>query len=199
MKLKAGENINEETIAEAERILAEGGTKKAACEALGINYNTTRLAKIIQEFNEQLETAKRIRAEKRKQPVTDSEISFWIEEYLSGESIESISKRAYRSSALIDKYITNAGAKLRANRSDTYFRPEAMPDECVTDSFDIGEYAWSMKYNGLVKILKKYSTGYGIYVLGDYSRHASQPVEELASLKHLEKYNLNWEAICLNT
>ena len=57
-------------------------TKKAACEILNIRYNTTRLQKIIDDFEDTLAHKERRKSQNRGKGATRSEIKEVIESYL---------------------------------------------------------------------------------------------------------------------
>ena len=53
VRKRAHENLSDANIRRVISALEEGSTKKSACEMLNISYNTTRLNRIIEEFEEQ--------------------------------------------------------------------------------------------------------------------------------------------------
>ena len=71
-------------------------TKKDACQMLGMAYNTTRLSTIIEQFRERQRRTAEQRAKLRGKPLTKDEKVFIIQEYLSGATIDSITKSTYR-------------------------------------------------------------------------------------------------------
>ena len=66
-------------------------TKKDACAILNIAYNTTRLTQIITKYKEGKERTAKKRAEKRGKPLSQDEVVYIIQEYISGSTIDSIS------------------------------------------------------------------------------------------------------------
>ena len=54
IRKKAGEKLDEATLDRVSALLNQDNpiTKKEACEMLNISYNTTRLGKILDDFNE---------------------------------------------------------------------------------------------------------------------------------------------------
>lgn len=179
--------ITEEQYLKAIELLESGATKKAACEALGIAYNTKRLTTLIEEFQHKIEVDKRIRAEKRTKAVTKDELASMVEDYLAGASFEALSQQYYRSAALIRFHLDNAGALLRQNKTD-YFNPSILPDECVTEEFQPNEYVWSTRYNCVCQVVSKYKNAYRVWVLNEGIQQQSyQEPWELGSLRHLEK------------
>lgn len=106
-------------------------TKKAACELLGIAYNTKRLDTLIQEWKDNQDLAARMRKEKRRQACTPQELVNMIEDYLDGASFDEMSKRFYRSTAYIKHKLELSGALIRCNTSVSPLKPPMLPDECV--------------------------------------------------------------------
>ena len=67
-------------------------TKEDACQMLGMAYNTTRLGTIIEQFKERQRRTAEQRAKLRGKAVTKDEKIFIIQEYLTGATIDSITK-----------------------------------------------------------------------------------------------------------
>ena len=161
-------------------------TKKAACEMLGIAYNTKRLGTLIEEYQEGIERDKRLRAKKRKEPVTRAEAVSLITDYLSGDSLAELSENYYRSTAIIKYHLEKHGALLRTNERVNELNPPLLPDECVADSFENGEYVWVAKYASIGVIKSKFKNAYRVKVINEsMNQYCYQPAEELGSLKHL--------------
>jgi hypothetical protein len=165
-------------------------TKKDACQILGMSYNTTRLGAIIEEFKQkQARTAQR-KAELRGKPATKDDIVFIISEYLSGETVDAISKMTYRSPTFIKRILEDNSVPIRVPGS-SYFNPEMVPDGAQRDRFKVGEVVYSTKYDSTAlieseKLTEKYGYIYRIFLLSDkWLQSAWQEHYELASLQHL--------------
>ena len=65
VKRKQGERLDPEYVEQVIKHLEDGGTKKDAYDILNIKANPSRLQKIIDEYNQRVETEKRIRKQKR--------------------------------------------------------------------------------------------------------------------------------------
>lgn len=164
-------------------------TKKECCAYLGIAYNTTRLGSLIEKYKERKAADAARRAEKRGKPATDGEISYIVQTYLEGGTIDSISKALYRGATFVRGILVSYGVPIR-NVSHSYFNPSLIPEECVRDRFKVGEIVYSARYDSLAKIRSEFSPGvYAIYLMSEKQQQfAYQPAEELASLEHLKKY-----------
>ena len=120
-------------------LLAEKpATKKYCCELLGIAYNTTRLDKLIADYQQKKAKDAARRAEKRGKPATKDDLSFIIPEYLPGAPVASISNSIHRGAAFLHTVLENYGIPKRSN-SYSYRTPELVPEMAIRDRFKVGE------------------------------------------------------------
>lgn len=203
VKKKEHEKLDDATI---ERVigLLEGEkpiTKKEACEALNISYNTTRLKNIIEEYQEKTARRKKNFERTKNTPLTDSEISNIVLSFLQGYPISDISEFTFRGASVIKKVLDNIGVPERA-KGDELFKSAFLPDECVMlEPPKPGEILWSATRHAACEFIKvdlaKNRDGtdsYQCYVfeptesgrIGGF--YASHRLEELGSLAHLSKY-----------
>lgn len=168
-------------------------TKKAACDILNINYSTTRLAKIIEEYKENIEYAEKRKKQMKGQPFGNLELKDMVVSYLSGESIASIARRLFRSLHIVKAKLRSLNLPERAKTTD-YTNPLMMPDEMVSWNFVDNEYVWSAKYNCVAQICEadrpEGCTVYGIYIYGKFMQFGYQPVEELGKLEILKQFKM---------
>lgn len=167
-------------------------TKKLACEFLNISYNTTRLGTLIEKYKENKIKVAAKRAEKRGKPATNAEITYAIQSYLEGGTIDSISKSLFRSAGFIN-HILEENNVTRRRPGHNYFNPSLIPDEAVRTKFAMGEKVYSARYDSLATVLAEFKPNqYRIFLLADkWRQYAYQPAEELASLEHLRKIGVN--------
>jgi hypothetical protein len=196
-KLEKSENLDDRHIERVISLLEPKDetkpiTKKDACQILNITYNTTRLGRIIEEYKEKKTREAIKRAEKRGTPASEGEVQFTIQAYLEGSTIDSISKSLYRSANFINAIIEKYGVPKRQS-AHSYFKPTLIPDECVRESFKVGEIVYSARYDSMAKIYDEYKPGvYRCYLTSDkWHQYCYQPAEELASLDHLRKIGVN--------
>ena len=166
-------------------------TKKDACQILGMAYNTTRLATILQEYKDKQARDKRFRAEKRGKPITEGELQFIIQEYLAGEPIDAISKSIYRSAGLVKQILDKYSVPIR-QPGHSYFKPQLIPEGAVRERFKVDEVVYSARYDTLAKITSekldpKHGYIYSMWLKGNWQQNAYQPAYELASLEHLRE------------
>lgn len=170
-------------------------TKKAACEMLGITYNTKKLAELIERYEQREEAAKSARAAKRKTPVTQAEVVNWITSYLNGENITEIAEGAYRSEAVIRLHLEKNGAMLRAVGKVDRRNPPLLPEQCIADTFEPGQYVWVAAYNCIGIVKGEYKNAIKVHVLSEgIQEHSYQAPWELGSLRHLEALGVKPES-----
>ena len=125
-------------------------TKKEACDILNISYNTTRLQKIIEEYDERKDYTKKRKAGLRGRPASAGEISEACSSFLSGDTISDISKRLFRSPSFVRSILERVGVPSRPSNKEERLNTHYFPDECVSEDFSLGEIAWSAQYHSTV-------------------------------------------------
>ena len=188
-------------------------TKKEACEMLNISYNTTRLNRILEDFNDTMTHRATRKAQLKGTKATDMEIKQVIESYLNEQPISEIAQGMYRSSTFVKNIINRTGVPLKRPKTEQGMKHKIgfLPEECVSETFEPGEKVWCARHD-LPAIIKreqiashnfeKYASKcYLIYVIeltnfespyfgfqkiGGFYSH--QLACDLGSLKHLEKY-----------
>lgn len=135
-------------------------TKKEACEILNISYNTTRLNKILEDYEEQKEFVKLRKSQNRGKPASEQEIREIAAEYLAGESVSEIAKGLFRSPSFVRSVIEKVGIPFRpANKAERKYT-EYLPDSCVSDSFKPGDVVWSARHHRAAVIRAEISIDY---------------------------------------
>lgn len=164
------------------------GTKKDACAILGIAYNTTRLGSLIDKYKADKEKEAQNRAKKRGTPATMAEVSYVVQSYLEGGTVESISTTLYRSSGFVNTILDKYSVPKRQS-AYSYFRPELVPEGAMRDKFSVGEKVYSMPYDSLASVEAEVKPGiYRVYLLSErWRQFAYQENIELASLQHLRE------------
>jgi len=122
-------------------------TKKEACSLLNISYNTARLAKIIEDYNEKQSYIADRRAKNRGKPASKEEIVEAVTEYLRGENISNISKQLFRSTGFVKSLINAIGVPQRPSGVEESKGIDLLPEPCVAEEFSPGEIVWSAKYH----------------------------------------------------
>ena len=168
-------------------------TKKLACELLGMSYNTTRLTSVLTEFKERKAKERERRAAKRGKPAQPDEVQYVIQDYINGETIDSISKSLYRSTQFVKAILEKYAVPIRSAKHD-YFKPELIPDGAVRERFRVGEVVYSARYDSTARIdaeiedSPKHGWVYRLWLKADkWQQCCYQPASELASLEHLRE------------
>lgn len=170
-------------------------TKKDACQILGIAYNTTRLDSLIQKYKEKKERDASRRAALRGKPATQDEISYVIQEYLEGATVDAISKSIYRGPTFIKAILEKYDVPVRQNSHD-YFRPELIPDGATRTRFAVGEIVYSARYDSTARIdAEQFDARYGwiyrVWLLAEkWKQSAYTEAYELASLEHIRNMGI---------
>lgn len=161
VKAKEGEKLTNANIEHVIKLLEDKQpiTKKTACEILNISYNTTRLAKIIEEYKDKKAYEAQRREKNRGKPAEQHEISSTIELYLAGEPISAIAARLYRTPSFVSAIIERVGVPTRPTGEDKH-QKYMLPEKCIKESFNIGEIVWSAKYHGVAKVVAELNDEY---------------------------------------
>ena len=166
IKAKSHERLEPANVSKVITLLDgdEGITKKEACEILNIRYNTTRLQRIIDDYYEGWEYKDKRRSQNRGKGAPRDEIKSIIEYYLDGDNISEIATRTYRSNAFVKAVLQRVGVpeKLSKEAHSKCYRHkyQMLPEQCVRDKFEDGELVWSVRDNGIAKIVHELTTEY---------------------------------------
>jgi hypothetical protein len=166
-------------------------SKKDACAALNIAYNTTRLSTLIEKFKDKKTKEAERRAANRGKPASRDDIIYIVKDYLEGAPVSKIADRLYRSPQFINNILEEYNVPRRASSHD-YFRPELIPEAAMRTRFKVGDVVYSARYDSIARIEKESIQGetwvYRVWLLSEkWQQYAYQPAEELASLEALEK------------
>lgn len=216
IKKKEGEKLTDTNIKHVIDLLAKEKpiTKKEACSILNISYNTKRLGDILEEYKSNQEFKELRKAQNKGKAATESEVKQVVESYLSGENISNISKSLYRSAGFVKSIIEKLGIPQKSIGGDKS-SVAWLPDQCVSNTFSPNEKVWSAVYHAPAIIIEellgyeKYtSKAYRMYILEKSSNnedslvvagvagfYASSLAYDIGSLRHLEKFNINWDYI----
>ena len=209
VKKKEHEKLTQENIRHVIELLSaeKPVTKKEACEILNISYNTTRLSRIIQDFEDKNQFRAKRKAQLKGKPASKDEIKVAINSYLRGESVSEISQGMYRSAGFIKSILDRVGVPTRPVAIEERKGCAFLPDECVAEEFEEGERVWSAFYHAPAIVVKEYTDPmyvdkyagkcYSIYVLeeseslnvGGY--HGASIAYDLGKLTHLEQYGID--------
>lgn len=149
-----------ENVVEKLRFSTKPITKKAACEMLGIPYNTTRLDKLVTEFLEEKERkANKAKANKGK-PASDYEVTTIVEQYLDNEPISQIADRLCRSVTFVKNILHSCGIPIK-DATASYFNPQLLPLEMLVEELTEGSVVYSAKHQEIGTVKRKAKTAEG--------------------------------------
>lgn len=195
IRKREGENLDVATITKVIELLCNETpiSKKEACSILNITYNTTRLARIIDEFEKHLAYVKERKKYMRGKPVESHEKQEMVQSYLSGETISSIAEATYRSVAIVRQVLNKYNVPERLRGTGIYFKPAMIIEEGIKEDYKVGDLVFAVRYNnaatvkGIHSISDTHGTIYKLWVHGDRACNALQPYYELADLRKAQK------------
>ena len=227
LKKRDHENLSDTNIRKVINLLNGQApiSKKEACSILNIAYNTTRLQRIIDDFEETQAYREKRKLQNKGKAATKDEVADAVTRFLSGDPISDIASGLYRSAGFIKAIIERVGVPQKQEGVYDY-----LPEECVAEDFTVGEIVWSAKYHGPaiiqaelsvdyqaerpgyrdVNYEKKYGTkAYNIWVIekvdDDYSDRwttatgggfsSTQLAYDLGKLSHLKQYGIDLSRI----
>lgn len=195
---KNANDISDEIFKKVLEHLANGGTKKAACEMLGVSSNPT-MERLIEEWQDNQRISAEMRKKKRGTPIEGIELANVIDAYLSGESYEAIADRFYRSINMVKMVLARHGALLRVNGEVDPLSPPEIPEESMSEVFEVGEHVWVSGYQCIGEVKKALDNpvgAYRIFLLSETKQHnVHYMYYELASVKHLEELGVNIKSL----
>lgn len=193
--------ISDEKFKEAIKWLEEGGTKKGACEILGVASNST-MERLIQEWQDQQVLSAEMKKKKRGTPLQQHEISTLIESYLQGDSLEDIASRLYRSTAMIKAELERRGANLKYSgkldpTKPLELNPPEIPEQLMAETFEVGEEVWVSAYQCMGEITKQVSNDvYRVWLLAeDRQKFVHQYSWDLGSMKPFKELGVNIKSL----
>lgn len=165
LKKKDHENLSHENVAKVVSLLnptddSKGITKKEACEILNIAYNTSRLGKIIDDYEDKRNYIETRKSQNRGKAATNSEIAEAVTGYLRGESVAEIAKGLYRSSGFVKGILDRVGVPQYSRDPDSPLEYDYIPEECVSEEFTQGEIVWSSRHHKTAVIEHELSVDY---------------------------------------
>ena len=144
----------------------------------------------------------------RGRPATKQETGEIIESFLQGDGYVNIAKRLYRSIPFVKAVIEKVGVPEKLSAEERQ-KIEYLPEECVSQDFEVGETAWSAKYHTSCEIIglldeekygSKYGKCYSIYVReasesGFGGFYGAAPAYDLGKLNHLQEFGVNVKSL----
>jgi len=176
------EEIPESRIRNSIWYLKTGKTKKFVCEYLGIAYNTTRLAKIIEDFK-----AKEIREKELKEKGKNLELTPIIKKdiassYINGEAQTAIAARYYISPQRVKAVLLELNVPIRARSKNAAAKTEHITQD-LDAKFKLEDRVFYGPENAFAIIKKVYDEEYA-----DKLRQGRQRWVELVPWKETSRH-----------
>lgn len=154
-------------------------TKKEACDILNISYNTARLQRIIDDYEDKISYIETRKKQNRGKAASDVEIGEAVTGYLRGESVAEVAKGMYRSAGFVKGILDRVGVPQFSRGDDDALNCDYIPEECVSEDFNKGEIVWSAKHHKTAIIEDEFSVAYqkekpGLETVDYESKHASK-------------------------
>lgn len=154
-------------------------TKKECCEHLGIAYNTKRLDKIIEEFQNREKREKELREKAKKKVFSDSEKKSIANDYINGQPVSQIARNYYVTDYRIKKILKELQVPLRGRGKN---KPAKV--EHIVQDFDrklkVGDKVLHVPTSATCIVKTVYDE--------DYAEFLSNPVAERFVKLHKPKY-----------
>lgn len=158
LKKKDHENLSDANIQKVITLLNDKTpiSKKEACSILNIAYNTTRLQRIIDDFQDKIDYRELRKKQNRGKAASSEEIREAVERYLSGDSLSEIASGLFRSTGFIRSIIERVGVPTPSKENGIC----VLPESCISESFSPGEIVWSAQYNKPARVEQELSVDY---------------------------------------
>ena len=150
--------IKEDKIRHVIWMLKIGKTKKDCCTHLGINYNTKRLAKIVDDFKEKEERIKELKLKNRKKVFTEDEKTSICNSYLNGESQAGIARLRFVSPQRIKAILEERKIPIRSKSKAASKMPQAVQD--LSKEIKIGDKVFIERRNFFATVSEIYDKSY---------------------------------------
>lgn len=151
--------ISEAKIRQVKWMLKSGKSKKACCEHLGISYNTKRLDKLVQDFDDKEIREANLKKAARNKIFTEAEKKTIASSYLNGETQSALAKQFYVSPQRIKKILLDTGTPIRARGK----KQAATVDHIIQDlevKFSKGDRVFIAKENCFAVVDTVYDEDY---------------------------------------
>jgi len=185
IKVKAGEKLDDVNVKAVIKAMGAEApcSRKEACQMLNITYNSTRLTRIIEEYEAKVAYRRKQRTAMRKVPITTSDKKAIVQGYVGGESLKEITDTSFRSLAVVKKILEEFNLP---THTESRVLIEA---EQTSEEYEKGDLVFSAKYSEYCEVIGKaadseeHGAVYKLYVLGTHCMYAYQPYYELIDLR----------------
>ena len=153
------QEIPEAKIRQAIWYLKTGKTKKFVCVHIGINYNTTRLNKIIEDFKTKEAREKELKEKAKNTPLTDSVKKDIVNSYLNGEAQSAIATRYYISPQRVKTVLLESNVPIRARAKNAPAKTEHIVQD-LDIKFKVSDKVFYGAENSFASIVQVFDEEY---------------------------------------
>jgi hypothetical protein len=182
------ENIDEADLRVALWMSNSGKTKKSICEYLKIKYNTTRLTKILTQFQEALANQEVQKKAAKKKIFTDEEKDIIARRYLEVNSMAKVAEEYYVSSARIKAILIEKQVPIKGRKS-------ILVDHIHQDldtAFSVGHTVFSKIHKSKCLIERKYDESYVEYLKNGSIKTVDNPYVKDEDSRDGVNYYVYW-------
>jgi hypothetical protein len=129
------------------------------CEFLGINYNTTRLTKIIEDFKAKEAREKELKEKAKATPLTEATKRDIINSYLKGEAQSAIATRYYISPQRVKTLLLESNVPIRARAKNAAAKTEHIVQD-LDIKFNAGDKVFYGQENCFASIVTVFDEEY---------------------------------------
>jgi hypothetical protein len=168
----------------------QGKTKKAICEYLKIKYNTTRLAKLLEQFKQELDRQADMKKAARGKKFTDEEKDLIVKRYIEVGSMAKVADEYYVSAAKIKNILLEKQVPIKSRKT-------VLVDHIHQDldtAFNIGDIVFSRLHKTRCEIKQKYDEDYVEKLKQGSIKTIDNPNVPIINEEEIENvhYNVYW-------
>lgn len=165
------QNIQEADLRVATWMSNSGKTKKSICEFLKISYNTTKLAKILNDFQTELSRQEEQKKLNKRKVFTDEEEKLIVKKYLEVNSMAKVAEEFFISAAKVKTILIRQQTPIKSRKT-------VLVDHIIQDldsPFALGDFVFSKIHKTKCQITRKYDENYVEYLKDGYITTVDNP------------------------
>lgn len=177
------QGITEDNLRVATWMSNSGKTKKSICEFLKMTYNTTKLNKILLEFQAELVRQEELKKAAKKKVFSDDEEKVIVKRYIEVSSMAKIAEEFFISSAKVKKILIKHEVPIKSRKT-------VLVDHIAQDldtAFSVGDTVFSKIHQTKCNIVRKYDEEYVEYLKNGSIKTVDNPY-----LDEGDKENINF-------
>ena len=165
------QGIQEADLRVAKWMQNSGKTKKSICEFLKMSYNTTKLAKILNDFQAELVRQEEQKKINKKKVFSEEEEKLIVKKYLEVNSMAKVAEEFFISAAKVKNILIKHQVPIKS-------RSKVIVDHIHQDldaAFAVGDTVFSKIHKAKCKVSRKYDEEYVEYLKDGYITTVDNP------------------------